>query len=118
MIGKERKVWYMSVDIFYFTGTGNSLFVARQLSEVLSDKIRILPIKNFKEDKKVEINSDYLIIVYPVYFQTLPHIVKLFVNKLEFISNSIPIYGVATCSGGPGHSLFTLDRMLKKKGQS
>lgn len=108
----------MSVDIFYFTGTGNSLFVARQLSAELYDEVRILPIKNFIDNKKVKINSDCLIIVCPVYFRTLPHIVKLFLNKLEFETTSIHTYGVVTCNGEPGHSLFTMDRILKRKGQS
>lgn len=107
----------MSIDIFYFSGTGNSLFVARQLSELLSDKTRVLPVDSFKEHKKVSINTDSVIIVCPVYFQTLPHIVKSFLNKLEF-ETTAHIYGVVTCNAGPGHSIFTMDRLLKKKGVS
>ncbi len=108
----------MSIDIFYFTGTGNSLFIARQLCKELSDNVKILPIKAFKEDKKLEINSDCLILVFPVYFQTIPNIVKSFVDKLEFVTSSIPIYSVVTCNGGPGHCLFTMDRILRKRGKS
>lgn len=107
----------MCTDIFYFSGTGNSLFVAKQLGELLSDQVRILPVKNYVSDNKVKIN-ECVILVCPVYFQTIPHIVKSFINKLEFGASSALIYGVATCNGGPGHSLFTMNRMLKKKGQS
>ncbi len=108
----------MSIDIFCFTGTGNSLFVARQMSKVLSEEVVIQPIKAFKEYKKLEISSDYLILVFPVYFQTLPDIVKSFVNKLDFETTSIRIYAVITCNGSPGHTLFTMDSMLRNKGQS
>ncbi len=107
----------MSIDIFYFTGTGNSLFIAKQISKLLSEKATIQPIKAFNEYKKLVISSDCLILVFPVYFQTIPYIVKSFINKLELVTTSIQIYAVTTCNGSPGHSLFTMDRMLRKKGQ-
>lgn len=108
----------MSTDIFYFSGTGNSLCVAKQLSAKLSDTVRIFPVRNFKDQKKIEIDSDSLIIVFPVYFQDIPRIVKSVIKKLEFKTPSPCIFGVATCNGSPGHSLFTLKRMLNKKDKS
>jgi ferredoxin/flavodoxin len=108
----------MSTDIYYFSGTGNSLYAAKQLGNGHSDKVRIFPIPIFRHQKKTVVHSDIIIIVFPVYFQTLPSIVESFVNNVEFTSGISHIYGVATCNGEPGHSLFTLNRILKKKGIS
>ena len=38
----------MSSKIFYFSGTGNSLAVAREINNNLSDKGNIIPLSLFK----------------------------------------------------------------------
>ncbi len=106
----------MNTLICYFSGTGNSLSVARKLQSLLGGQASILPIR--KDSRKLNIIAERLILVYPVYFQTIPRMLKMFLNKLEFPQKTIDIVAVATCNGGPGHSLFTVDRILKKRGQS
>lgn len=57
-----------------------------------------------------------MVIVFPVYFADVPDIVKSFVEKLNFNINT-HIYAIATCNGVAGHSLFTIDKLLKKGGK-
>ncbi len=106
----------MNTLFLYFSGTGNSLSASRKLQTLLAGQSSILPIRN--NCGMVKTVADRLILVYPVYFQTIPRIVRVFLNKLEFPPKSIDIIAIATCNSGPGHSLFTIDRILKKKGQS
>lgn len=108
----------MSTDIFYFTGTGNSLFTAKQLATLISDEVHINNIADFINQKRITTASDCIIFVCPVYFQTIPDIVKTFIKKLDYSTSSPYICGIVTCNGGPGHSLFTINRILKKKGHT
>jgi ferredoxin len=107
----------MSTAIFYFSGTGNSLFVAKKLGAMLPEPLSIHPIAGVRATGLVRISADRVIIVFPVYFQTIPAIVADFLRKTVFATPSQVIYGIATCNGGPGHSIYTMKRILKKRGQ-
>lgn len=106
----------MDTAICYFSGTGNSLFVAKTLGEMLSDPVRIQPIGKPGTSENVRISEARVIIVFPVYFQTLPNIVKDFLKKARFDKESPDIYGIATSNDGPGHVLFSMKRILEKRG--
>ena len=64
--------------LFYFTGTGNSLYVARQIEEKPISIPQILHQENlnFKDEK--------IGIVYPVYAGEAPKIVLEFLEKATF----------------------------------
>ncbi|MCK5773172.1 MAG: flavodoxin family protein, partial [Thermoplasmata archaeon] len=70
--------------LYYFTGTGNSLWVAKQLAKQLSN-FSIEPIANLLSDnKKIENpDSDMIGLVFPVYIFGPPLIVNRFINKLK-----------------------------------
>ncbi|MFL8674097.1 EFR1 family ferrodoxin [Clostridioides sp. GD02404] len=106
----------MSSKIYYFSGTGNSLVVSKALKEMLNENKEVIPLAIHRKKQTIDINEDILIIVFPVYFANAPDIVKYFVDKLNFNSNT-HIYAIATCNGVAGHSLFTIDKLLKKKGK-
>lgn len=102
----------MNAKLFYFSGTGNSLAATREIGE----KIGTNNICNIVDSNETEVNEDVIGFIFPVYFQDIPEIVKDFINKIEFKNNPY-IFAVATCNGGPGFTLFNLDKMLKSKGQ-
>ncbi|MDB0439032.1 EFR1 family ferrodoxin [Clostridioides difficile] len=106
----------MSSKIYYFSGTGNSLVVSKTLKEMLNGNSEVIPLAIHKKERNIDINEDILIIVFPVYFADVPDIVKSFIDKLNFNSNP-DIYAIATCNGVAGHSLFTINKLLKKKGK-
>jgi ferredoxin len=66
--------------------------------------------------QKLEVYDEVVGFVFPVYFQDIPRIVKKFINKIEFKNNPY-IFAIATCNGGPGFTLFNLDKILKSKEQ-
>lgn len=106
----------MSSKIYYFSGTGNSLAVSRKLEENFIEKGNIVPLAIFENEEIVDVDTDVLGFVFPVYFMTIPDIVKRFVKKLNFKTDTY-IFAIATCNGIPGNSLFTLNKCLNKKGK-
>lgn len=106
----------MRIKIYCFSGTGNSLAIARKLGSMLDGDIQILAVPQFIGERNIDINVEVVGLVFPTYFLTVPDIIKTFIKKLIFKKDPYIFVGV-TCNGTPGHSLFTLDTMLKEKGQ-
>ncbi len=71
--------------IFYFTGTGNSLYAARQLSE------NPISIPKAIHQESLTFTGDQIGIVTPVYGHEVPSMVKEFLKKAEFHTNYTPI---------------------------
>ncbi|HEX3048635.1 MAG TPA: EFR1 family ferrodoxin [Bacillota bacterium] len=107
----------MKTTLYYFSGTGNSLAVAKELAENLPETVNLLPIPKYERGKRTEVDGDILGVVFPCYFQSIPDTVRSFLRNLEFSSNPY-IFSVVTCNGQPGHSLYTIRRMLKRKNRS
>lgn len=61
--------------VFYFTGTGNSLYVARELGGE-----NIISIPQALKNDELEYEADEIGIVYPIYGHMPPNIVKDFLN--------------------------------------
>lgn len=107
----------MSTKIYYFSGTGNCLAVSRELKKHLNDETSICSIAEFINKETVKADADVLGFVFPVHFMNIPDILKSFIKKLTFSTNTY-IFAIATCNGVPGESLFNLNKCLVKKGQS
>ncbi len=104
----------MRTTIYYFTGTGNTLAVARSLGAELGDA-ELVPIARAVRQRSVTTNADTVGIAFPVYFLDMPGIVREFVKKLRF-TGSPYIFGFATCGEQPGGALFSLKTLLEEKG--
>ncbi|MDD4127721.1 MAG: EFR1 family ferrodoxin [Methanomicrobium sp.] len=100
--------------LYYFSGTGNSLWVARELSKNIGG-CELYPIaglmKNNCESIKPEVER--VGIVCPVYAGGLPEIVAKFIEKIDF-SGAEYIFLVSTFAGA-GESIFRQFRNLLKK---
>lgn len=107
----------MRTVIYYFSGTGNSLAVAKGLAKSLEGVVELHPIAGYVRKQSVEIDGDLVGIVFPVYFLSIPDLVRTFLKKLTFKSDPY-IFAAATCNAQPGHSLYSVKRMLELKGKS
>jgi ferredoxin/flavodoxin len=89
----------MNIKIYYFSGTGNSFVVAKDIAEIVkADLIFIPTVMNFD---KIQIDAEMIGIIFPSYIATLagiPLIVERFVKKIANIG-SIKIFAVCTCGG-------------------
>jgi ferredoxin len=109
----DKKRYQVSTSIYYFSGTGNSLVVARDIAEKLEGKLIAIPLAIKEENTYPE--GDTLGIVFPVYHQGLPNIINRFIEKLDNIPEKY-IFGVCTYGDSPGISLEYLDENIKAKG--
>ncbi len=101
--------------ILYFTGTGNSLYVAKKLS---NENEKLISIADLMKQNNfiVELEEgEKLGLVFPVYFYTVPAIVREFLEKAE-INNPGYVYSVITCGGGTGQASAVLKKILAGKG--
>lgn len=103
--------------IFYFTGTGNSLFAAKRLLNAEESLINIADaIKNNQYEYNIA-DEENVGFVFPVYFYTVPDIIEEFISKIK-INNAKYIYAVITCGGGISQSGAVLKKILNKSNMS
>ena len=89
----------MSIEIYYFSGTGNSFVVAKDIANKTGADLKSIP-KAMNADK-IHINADNIGIVFPSYLAPLvgvPLIVERFVNKIANLE-ALHIFAVCTCGG-------------------
>ena len=97
--------------ILYFSGTGNSLAIARQLAEQLNEQL--MPLVDAVE---VDLTSEKRIgLVFPTYDFNMPPAVRNLIPKLQMSAASY-VFAVTTCGAQAGNSLWTLRRLLRQKG--
>lgn len=104
----------MGTQIYYFSGTGNSLKVAKDLKAELQDA-ELIQICRATMEMTEEAASESIGIVFPVYRLGLPFIVKEFIDKLKINKNSY-VFAVATYGGVIGASFRQIREILIKKG--
>ncbi len=103
----------MTHKVFYFTGTGNSLMIAKILGEQLSAEL--IPITKAIEIMP-DINDNEIIgIIFPIYFFGLPKILINFIEKLPINSDAY-YFAVSNCGSMYGPAFLQLDKLLKKRG--
>jgi ferredoxin/flavodoxin len=103
----------MSTDIYYFSGTGNSLFVAKELQKRISES-NIIPIASLMTKTTVDSSADVIGFVFPVHALTIPIVVRKFIQKLNMINGKY-IFAVATREGTVFRGFEKIDQLLKKK---
>lgn len=102
--------------ILYFSGTGNSKYVAKQIAEETKDEIVSLN-SLIKKDEDVVLESPEqpFVFVCPTYAWRIPEIVNDFIEKTEF-KGSKKVYFVLTCGGETEYAINYTKRLCEKKG--
>ena len=103
----------MAGTIYYFTGTGNSLAIARTLADRLN--VKLVNIASLNNAETVTPEAGILGIVAPVYHATLPLIVARFVDKLISLESSY-IFAVCTHGDHPGLYMEYMQKRLAARG--
>ncbi|MCL5808480.1 MAG: EFR1 family ferrodoxin, partial [Deltaproteobacteria bacterium] len=105
----------MKTDLFYYTGTGNSLWTARALAQELGDA-DVIPLSRIPEGT-VERRADRVGIVFPVHIWGVPHRVIAFLNALAK-DPSRYYFAVAVNAGQVAATLLQLKKLMRAKGLS
>jgi len=103
----------MTTTIFYFTGSGNALAIARTLASRIEGAEVARIAQSLNPGAAGE--STRVGIVTPVYAWGLPRMVADFVNQLA-LSPGAYVFAVATNAGSAGRTLIQLRDRLRKRG--
>ena len=107
----------MNSDIYYFSGTGNSIVVARDITEKINGKL--IAMTSVMREESVEPAADVVGLVFPVYYATndcgIPLVVGRFVKKLENLGSKY-IFAVCTCGYMPGTTIENLRKAIASRG--
>ena len=108
----------MNPEIYYFTGTGNSLFIARDIAENINGKL--MPIASMVNREIITTDAQIIGFVFPVYYASnlcsgIPLIVERFLYKFKEIGSKY-LFAVCTHSGMPGSTLEEVSKICKSLG--
>jgi len=105
----------MKITIFYFSGSGNSLAIARNLGKTMGGA-EIVPISKVM-NSGLDLSADKIGIVFPVYMFGLPVIIAEFLKKLKNLGDKY-IFAIANCGGAKGFSLKQAETILRAGGSN
>ncbi len=90
----------MKTIIYYFSGTGNNLAIAKQLQKELGNTA-ILPFSALEENKHIPEEYDWIGFSVPTYYSHIPPYVGTCMDGLQFTSHH-KIFVIAGCGGNSG----------------
>ncbi len=107
--------------IYYFSGTGNTWWVANELQKLLAQQghevachsIEAVARKNIHEQIQ---SADHIVIGFPIYGSTAPRIMLEFVDKLPHATanQSATVFGTQALASGD--TAYYIGQMLRQKG--
>jgi len=102
----------MNTRLYVYTGTGNSLWIARQLAAKLkATSLEFMP--NSPKDFRVE--ADQVGLIFPVHIWGLPDRVIQFVTHLQ-VRRETYVFALAVNAGQVAATLLQLKKLLTKQG--
>lgn len=100
--------------IFYFSGTGNSLYIAEKVQEKIGGEL--ISIRDAYKNNKFEYyihDGEKVGIVYPVYYYTSAKIIRDFLSKLK-LNSADSVFLITNCGGSTGKANEILESILNK----
>jgi ferredoxin/flavodoxin len=101
----------LKAQIFYFSGTGNSLVVARCVAERIEGDL--IAIASVVHKESIQAEAEVIGLVFPVYMRGVPLIVKRFVKKIRNLEGRY-IFAIATHGGKPGATINIIKKEIEK----
>lgn len=89
--------------VLYFTGTGNSRYIARRIAAALDDELLSMNDRIKAEDTSSIKTDDRLVIVTPTYAWRIPRLVESWLRRTEF-HGAKQVWFVMTCGGEIGNA--------------
>ena len=106
----------MKTSIYYFTGTGNSLLVARKIAARLDDAT-VRPISELRATPDACSDSDAVGFIFPIYFDRMPDPVRLAIAECT-VATGAHLFAVTTSGEKTGNALYAVDKLLRRRGMA
>lgn len=98
--------------VYYFSGTGNSAFVARKLAEYTKDECRFIPEVFAAMQSDITVAAgDVIGVVCPIYAWGVPECVADFLSHVR-VDKKAFAYIVVTCGSDAGKALRQVERLF------
>lgn len=110
----------MNTEIYYFSGTGNSMFIAKELQKRIPGS-ELFPMVSLLEagrriQKPIKVGSGPVGFVFPVHALTIPIAVKWFLEQADISAGSY-FFAVATRGGSAFKGFEIINRLLARNGK-
>ena len=106
--------------IFYFSGTGNTRWVAEQIAKAIGEELVFIPDMIREGRYKFELSEgERIVFCFPTHGWQPPHIVRQFIKQLEYSASSVFnhfCWALTTCGDNTGETMTILNKDLQKKG--
>ena len=102
--------------IFYFTGTGNSLYVAQKLANKFNTRLISTKDASNKSNYNFQMEENEILgIIAPVYYMGLPYIVDNFIKNLNLTGIPGATFSIVTFGGVAGNAIKNIEKLLLDK---
>lgn len=107
---------FITIMLFYFSGTGNSRWVALQLGDLLQEKV--WSVADVLEDSQVYTLGDTEAVgfVFPVYAWGPPDVFLRWMRSVQFSRKPAYLYFVCTCGDDAGKTADVFIRAVAERG--
>jgi ferredoxin len=103
----------MKTILFFMSGTGNSLWIAKRLASNLDGDVELTGLQSIRENTVVPVQR--IGFVLPVYFSDIPEFAEKTIRLLSF-PNAEYVFGVVTNGGAHGNALPNLKTAIERSG--
>lgn len=100
--------------VLYFTGTGNSRYIAEKLSSALGDELVDMGEKIRQQDFAAVDERERLVFVVPTHAWRIPRIVESWIRKTPFVG-CCKAWFVMDCGGEIGDALKYIELLCREK---
>lgn len=109
----------MKTIIYFFTGTGNSLKVAKDLSQYI-DNVEVVLIYQEQLNEELKTDADIVGFVFPTIFSGIPKLLGRFIQHINTVNPSPYIFAIATHGDrkGVGIGFEQIEELLAEKSLS
>ncbi|MBO5932424.1 MAG: flavodoxin family protein, partial [Bacteroidaceae bacterium] len=102
--------------IFWYSGCGNSRFVAEELAKGLNQDLVFIPDAARNGNEYIVANEEVVGFVFPIYAWAAPKIVTEFIAKMRFENRPKYLFAAVTCGDETGYTYRTFGNFLTKQG--
>lgn len=103
------------IQIYYFSGTGNTFYVLDRLAKRLRELGNTVNFTSCERVEKIDYECDIVGIAFPIHTSTAPKIFSEFLKKMPVVDNK-PLFGIVTSGYMAGDVLKYETQCLIEKG--